>query len=79
MTLYQCLLTNNDCYQTDRRITPTGVMLHSTGANNPWLRRYLAPDDGTLGTPSVRHWNQPGLSVCVHAFIGPGQGLIGYH
>lgn len=70
MTLFQCLLTNNDCYRANRQITPVGIMLHSTGADNPWLRRYLAPDDGTLGAPSSRHWNQPGLSVCVHAFIG---------
>lgn len=70
MQLSQCLLTNNDCYRAGRTIVPSGVMLHSTGASNPWLRRYLAPDDGQLGTPSSRHWNQPGLSACVHAFIG---------
>ena len=45
-------------------------MVHSTGANNPWLRRYLAPDDGRLGTPSPRHWNQSGVGACVHAMIG---------
>lgn len=47
-------------------------MLHSTGANNPWLRRYVGPDDGLLG-PSSNHWNTPtpgGRSVCVHGFIG---------
>nr|DAH27806.1 MAG TPA: hypothetical protein [Caudoviricetes sp.] len=45
-------------------------MVHSTGANNPWLRRYVAPDDGRLGTPSPRHWNQSGVGACVHAMIG---------
>ena len=70
MNLYQCLLTNNDCYRANRQIIPKGIMLHSTGANNPWLRRYLSPDDGTLGRPSRRHWNQSGLTACVHAFIG---------
>ena len=45
-------------------------MVHSTGANNPWLRRYLAPDDGRLGAPSPRHWNQGGVGACVHAMIG---------
>ena len=50
------------------------IMLHSTGANNPYLKRYVQPDDGKLGTnKNGNHWNQPkpdGRSVCVHAFIG---------
>ena len=45
-------------------------MVHSTGAANPWLRRYLSPDDGRLGEPSSRHWNQGGVGACVHAMIG---------
>ena len=51
-----------------------GLMLHSTGANNPYLKRYVQPDDGKLGTnKNGNHWNQSkpdGRSVCVHAFIG---------
>ena len=70
MRLYRALLTHNDCYLRGRTIRPRGVMVHSTGANNPWLRRYLAPDDGRLGTPSPRHWNQSGVGACVHAMIG---------
>ena len=70
MRLYTQLLTHNDCYLRGRTIRPQGVMVHSTGANNPWLRRYLAPDDGRLGTPSPRHWNQSGVGACVHAMIG---------
>ena len=52
MRLYKALLKHNDCYLRGRTIRPQGVMVHSTGANNPWLRRYLAPDDGRLGVPS---------------------------
>lgn len=70
MRLYKALLTHNDCYLRGRTIRPRGVMVHSTGANNPYLRRYLAPDDGRLGTPSSRHWNQSGVGACVHAMIG---------
>ena len=70
MRLYGALLTHNDCYLRGRTIRPQGVMVHSTGANNPWLRRYLAPDDGRLGAPSPRHWNQGGVGACVHAMIG---------
>jgi len=49
-------------------------MVHSTGVNNPWLKRYVGPDDGLLGANTAgNHWNQPtpdGRKVCVHAFIG---------
>ncbi len=50
---------------------PRGVMVHSTGANNPNLRRYVQPNDGILGVnPNGNDWNRPGLEVAVHAFIG---------
>ena len=49
-------------------------MCHSTGANNPSLKRYVGPDDGLLGVnANGNHWNQntpDGRQVCVHAFIG---------
>lgn len=70
MNLHKCLLTSNDCYIRGRTIRPRGVMVHSTGANNPNLRRYVAPNDGLLGEPSLRHWNQSGVGACPHAFIG---------
>ena len=70
MKLVKQLLVRNDCYKAGRTITPRGVMVHSTGANNPNLCRYVAPDDGRLGTPSSRHWNQSGTGACVHAFVG---------
>lgn len=70
MNLYQQFLTSNDCYRAGGTIRPAGVMLHSTGANNPRLSRYVAPNDGFLGPPSSRHWNQSAVGACVHAFIG---------
>lgn len=66
-------LTKNNCYKAGRKINVKGLMLHSTGANNPKLSRYISPNDGNLGTPSSNHWNQPtpgGRQVCVHGFIG---------
>lgn len=67
-------LTNNNCYKAGQYITPKGIMVHSTGANNPTLRRYLAPNDGLIGDNAYgNHWNQPtpdGQQKCVHAFIG---------
>lgn len=70
-TLY---LTKNDCYTVGRKHTPVGIFVHSTGANNPYLKRYVGPDDGKLGVNKYNnHWNQPkpeGRQICVHAFIG---------
>ena len=74
MNLHKLILTNNACYKAGITITPKGIMVHSTGANNPWLKRYVGPDDGLLGKNQYNnHWNQDkpgGRQVCVHAFIG---------
>lgn len=71
MDLRKCLLTKNDCYKAGRKITPKGVMWHSTGANNPNLKRYVQPDDGKLGDNQYNNdWNRSGTGACVHAFIG---------
>ena len=80
MRLIKCILTANDCYKAGRTITPKGVMVHSTGANNPLVARYVQPVDTqadaaglytVLGTNRNKNdWNNPGLDVCVHAFVG---------
>lgn len=71
MNLHRCIFINSDCYRTGQKIRPKGVMVHSTGANNPMLRRYVGPDDGLLGVnKNGNHWNRAGVNACVHAFIG---------
>lgn len=80
MNLTQCYLTQNQCYALGRTITPRGVMVHSTGANNPKVARYVQPAQNDpnrqailnkIGTNSnANDWNHPGLDVCVHAFVG---------
>ena len=72
MNLHKLIFTENACYKAGEKITPKGIMVHSTGANNPWLKRYVGPDDGLLGVNKYNnHWNQPmDRNVCVHAFIG---------
>lgn len=64
------LLTHNDCYRAGRTITPRGVMIHSTGANNPDLCRYVPGDDVIGRNTGDNHWDMPGVGACVHAFIG---------
>lgn len=80
MKLLTCLLTENDCYRAKRTITPRGVMVHSTGANNPNLRRYVQPTSATPGRADLlaqlgqningNHWNRAGINACVHGFVG---------
>lgn len=75
MELHECILTRNDCCRRGTPLVPRGVMVHSTGANNPYLRRYVQPDDGELGKNRYDNdWNRPGLPVCVHAFLGKKAG-----
>lgn len=75
-----CILTENRCYKTGKTIKPKGIMVHSTGANNPTLKRYVQPVNTTpnrehllsiLGiNKNANHWNRPTVDACVHAFIG---------
>ena len=74
MNLHTLMLTQNACYKAGGKMVPKGIMVHSTGANNPYLKRYVGPDDGLLGVNQYgNHWNTDkpgGKRVCVHGFIG---------
>ena len=76
MNLHTLYATKNECYIKNAGTpwTPSGIMIHSTGAHNPNLRRYVGPDDGRLGQNTYGNtWNQPrpdGQQKCCHAFIG---------
>ena len=80
MKLLRCILTRNDCYKAGRTIRPKGVMVHSTGADNPNLKRYIQPLKGEADYAALmarlgvnnngNDWNRPGTSACVHGFLG---------
>jgi N-acetylmuramoyl-L-alanine amidase len=74
MNLRKAILTNNACYQRGFILDPEGIMVYSTGYRNPYLARYIQPNDGHLGkNPHNNDWNRPfpgGMAKCVHAFIG---------
>ena len=78
MNLRQLYLRNNACYQAGRTINVQGIMVHSTGANNPNLRRYVGPDDGLLGhNPNNNHWNNfhpEGRIMGAHPWSNNGNG-----
>jgi len=76
--LRQLFFRNNACFIAGRLIDVKGIIVHSTGANNPNLRRYVGPDDGLLGhNPNNNHWNIPhpdGKNMANHPFVNNGNG-----
>lgn len=72
LTFYQQLATSNPCYQREGdRPKTTHLILHSTAADNPNLKRYVTPDDGMLGENKYKNgWNSPDEDTLVHAVIG---------
>lgn len=41
----KCFMTNARWYKESETFTPLGILLHDTAADNPWLKRYVQPDD----------------------------------
>ena len=70
MRLRKQYLTENDCYRAGRTIRPQGIMVHSTGSNNPSVARYVPGDDVIGRNQYGNDWDRPGLEKCVHAFVG---------
>ncbi len=73
LNIIKAYAVKNLCYIAAQKMVPKGIVVHSTGANNPYLKRYVdAPDE--LGVNRYgNHWNTAkpgGRQVCVHAFIG---------
>lgn len=40
-----CMMTQSTCYNRTIEMQPKGILWHSTGANNPTVKRYVQPDD----------------------------------
>lgn len=78
MKIIQQYLTRNECYRAGRTIRPHGIMVHSTGANNPSVARYVPGDDVIGRNQYGNDWDRPGLEKCAHAFVGRfADGLVG--
>lgn len=71
MRLRQQLLTRNECYITGKAIRPKGVMVHSTGANNPNVSRYVPgnPEIGQSGNPRWNVYHPGGKDIGPHPYI----------
>lgn len=75
-----CMMTNSTCYKGTTTFTPKGVLWHSTGANNPNLKRYVQPSDNAsdraelleiLGTNTNKNdWNHITRKAGLNCWIG---------
>lgn len=73
MDIIRAYAVNNLCYIRGRKMTPKGIVVHSTGANNPQLKRYVDCEAEVGRNINGNHWNTAtpeSHKVCVHAFIG---------
>ena len=75
-----CMMTNSTCYKETGRMAVKGILWHSTGANNPWLKRYVQPSDNAsdkaellakLGKNQYKNdWNHISVEAGLNAWIG---------
>ena len=75
-----CMQTQSTCYKGTSKMTVKGVLWHSTGANNPTLKRYVQPSDNVpdreemlklLGTNTNKNdWNHIDRQAGLNCWIG---------
>lgn len=75
-----CMMTQSTCYRQTKKMQIKGVLWHSTGANNPTLKRYVQPDDNAsdreaqisiIGKNTYKNdWNHKTIEAGVNAWIG---------
>ena len=79
--MIECMFTQNRCMTTKKQaITPVGIIVHSSGANNPNLSRYVAPSDNDPNYDYIRniigvnkygnHHNRTASSKALHYYVG---------
>lgn len=77
----QCIMTNSSCYKrTSKLKTIKGILWHSTGANNPNLKRYVQPLETDANYQDIinligkntnkNDWNHIAVQAGVNAWIG---------
>ena len=73
LNIFKAYAVKNLCYIAAQKMVPQGIVVHSTGANNPNLKRYVDAVEEVGANRYGNHWNTAtpgGRKVCVHAFIG---------
>lgn len=76
----QCMMTQSTCYKGTKKMTVKGVLWHSTGANNPNLKRYVQPDDNAANKAELlaligknsygNDWNHINHQAGLNCWIG---------
>ena len=79
MNKYQVFQTRNPSFKRARALNPVGVFIHSTGANNPNLNRYVDAPQFLGKNIYENHWNKESATKSMHGFIGKDKnGVISY-
>lgn len=85
---FVCMQKNSTCYKGTSKMQIKGVLWHSTGANNTWLKRYVQPYEGDadyneaiakLGkNVNKNDWNHITRQAGLNAWVGKmGDGVVG--
>ena len=70
---FEAYAKNNLCYKAARTMptgSPAGIIIHSTGANNPNLKRYVNAPEICGDNPYKNYFDRSDSDVCPHAVIG---------
>lgn len=75
-----CMMTQSTCYKGTGKMQVKGILWHSTGANNPTLKRYVQPDDNAPDKDALikligknaygNDWNHIKHQAGLNAWIG---------
>lgn len=87
-TPFVCMQTHSRCYQNTYTMAIKGVLWHSTGSNNPNLKRYVQPYEGDAGydeamkklgvNSNKNDWNHVSKDAGLNAWIGKfADGTVG--
>ena len=83
-----CMQTNSTCYKNTYSMQIKGILWHSTGANNPNIKRYVQPSDNDInktklleiiGTNGNKNdWNHIERQAGLNAWVGKlADGTVG--
>ena len=70
---FEAYARNNGAFKAARPMpqgSPAGIIIHSTGANNPNLKRYVNAPEICGENPYKNYFDRPDSNVCPHAVIG---------
>ena len=70
---FEAYARNNGAFRAARPMpsgSPAGIIIHSTGANNPNLRRYVNAPEVCGENPYKNYFDRVDSDVCPHAVIG---------